>query len=78
MSSTGSLRIPRVDALDLASMLGRFWPEGTSIELVAEDRAQIRRQLADHMAAELSLTTETAERFYTIVTSPFYAERVSS
>jgi hypothetical protein len=69
------LRIPRVDALNLASMLGRFNP--STVVMLNANHAAIREQLADHMIAELGLNAETADRFYAIVTSPFYAERVT-
>jgi hypothetical protein len=71
-----ALLIPRVDALALASMLGRFNP--STVVMLNANHAAIREQLAEHMITELSLNAETAERFYAIVTSPVYAERVQS
>jgi hypothetical protein len=75
-----ALRIPHVDALNLASMLSRWKvPEPATDQLQdAVQRSSILSSLSDHLIDELGLNAETAERFDALATSPFYAERVPS
>lgn len=75
-----NLRIPKVDALNLASMLSRWRVPETAVDPLQNrvQRASVLQSLVDHLVDELGLNAETAERFDALVTSPFYAERVPS